>query len=79
MKYKTTLDGSYIVNCFIDRRETDPSPSLFYQKDAESIIVRLNGYAIIPIEKYRKLTKEDMLIDESQIAQANKDFYGEIS
>ena len=79
MKYIKCKDGSYVTNCYVKRRETDPSPYLFFQTpDGESLRPHLNGYAIIPIEEYRELTGQDVGISEAQIDRANKDFYGKI-
>lgn len=58
MKYEKLKDGSYIHNCFIKRRENEKSSILFYQDGDESISAFLNGYAVIPLDEYFRLTDE---------------------
>ncbi len=41
----------YVINCLIEPRDSEKSP-LFNPTTAEA---RLDGYAIIPLEKYNKL------------------------
>ena len=48
---------SYVTNCFIERRQDDRGVRLFENVDGKPVI-RLDGYAIVPIEKYRKMCLE---------------------
>ena len=64
MKYKKCRDGSYVTNCYILRREADSSNYLFYAKEDMSITAHLNGYAIIPMEKYAELVELARLADD---------------
>ena len=59
MKHEKCEDGSYLGNCHLQRRENDPAPYLFNQSGTEYISCCLNGYAIIPLEEYQKLTGQD--------------------
>jgi len=57
-KYEKLEDGSYLHNCFLVRRNNDPSNILFYQDGDNGVTARLNGYAIIPLEEYFELKDE---------------------
>lgn len=46
---------SKLMNCTIIAREEDKNKNLFYGKIDGEILCSLDGYAIIPIEHYRKL------------------------
>lgn len=73
--YKKTKDGSYIHNCVIAPRADRKEP-LFWQSD-ETISCRLNGYAIIPIEEYERLTGKSTGIVSKPLEDAEKQLHGE--
>ena len=70
-KFKKCEDGSYIHNCYVERRDGDPVDALFYS-DHKTMTARLNGYAIIPIDVYAKLSGKPTLISEDAIREADK-------
>ena len=77
-EYKKHKDGSYVHNCYIERRIDDMSKYMFYQSNDEYISAFLNGYAIIPLEKYYKLIdKEFPDQDKENIIEADKQLYKE--
>ena len=70
-KYEKGKDGSYLHNCYMERREGDVSPWMFHcDGDTGSVIAALNGYAIIPMERYAKLVGKDY--DEKAICDADE-------
>ena len=48
---------SYIKNCLVEPKE-DEKGAIFCSNEKGEIIAHLDGYAIIPREKYEKLIKE---------------------
>ena len=49
-------DGSHIWNCLLERRPDDTNKYMFNQSaDNDHISCFLDGYAIVPIEKYERL------------------------
>ena len=72
MKYNKCKDGGFVHNCLIVRREGDTSPHMFSQ-NSERCTPTLNGYAIIPMEDYAKLTGR--AFDAKAIADADKDLH----
>ena len=52
-------DNSYITNCLIIRRQDNSSDVLFSDNGDGSVNVYLNGYAIVPVEKYMELGGAD--------------------
>lgn len=75
MKYKTMLDGSYLHNFFLRRRNDEPSPYLFrITENRVNLTAFLNGYAIIPLEEYYKLIGEKYL-NSKFIKQADKELH----
>jgi hypothetical protein len=50
---KDNKNKSYIYNCFVSPKEGETE--LLLQIFEDTAIVRLNGYAIIPMEEYNKL------------------------
>ena len=72
MSYGKTKNGSYVHNCLIERRENEKAAILFYVEDSE-IGVYLNGYAVIPLEKYKELLGEKF--DGEYIEKADKELY----
>ena len=71
MKYNKCKDGGFVHNCLTVRREGDKSAHMFKQLGDDSLTACLNGYAIIPMEEYAKLTGCDF--DAQAIAEADKD------
>jgi len=59
------MKESSIENCYIKCRKTDSNIVLFNLtndgKGIENVSVNLNGYAIIPIEDYEKITGVTLL------------------
>ena len=74
MEFEKCKDGSYIWNCFVERRKDDPSTTVF-SGDDKTITAHLNGYAIIPLERYCELTGEPFNSDRIKEAdsQLNKE------
>ena len=62
-----TADGSYIHNNLIIARKGDGK---LFTLSGETVSCRLNGYAIIPVEKYYKLTGE--VIPENLMNKINE-------
>jgi len=56
MKYEKLKDGGFVHNCHLIPRGDEKADYLFYQDGDKSITAFLNGYAIIPLEDYFKLT-----------------------
>jgi len=81
-KYEKCSDGSYLHNCYISPREEDKEKALFSQ-GRESITAHLNGYAVIPMEEYARLTNRDFSKDFrwqiSAAKEADKQLSGEAS
>ena len=76
MKYKKSENGSFIHNCLIARRKEEPEATLFEQLNKSGdMLASLNGYAIIPLEEYAKLTGIEY--DKEAIIQADKDLNNE--
>ncbi|MCG7948061.1 MAG: hypothetical protein JAZ07_17085 [Candidatus Thiodiazotropha endolucinida] len=73
--YEKCKDGSYVHNCFVVRREDDKSPTLFYQNGNEHVSAFLNGYAVIPLEEYERLTGEPTLIERQSIKKADEELH----
>ena len=48
----------YIHNCTIKRKDSDEGP--LFEIVNDHVIARLDGYAIIPMEEYRRLTKYEL-------------------
>ncbi len=73
MKYQKSKNGSYIHNSLIKRR-LDTSTTIISQNGVENTSVSLNGYAIIPLDEYRKYIGERMTEEENErIRNADKD------
>ena len=74
MDFEKCKDGSYIWNCFVERRKDDPSTVIF-GGDNKTITAHLNGYAIIPLERYCELAGEPFNSDRMKEAdyQLNKE------
>ena len=55
------METGYIINCLIKRKEGDDSEVLFRQHGEgqlkDVVICYLDGYAVIPIEEYKELTR----------------------
>jgi hypothetical protein len=66
-EFKKLADGSYVHNCYLEGRDSDPAEFMFKQNADDSISAFLNGYAIIPIETYEELSGKDF---------SGKDFSG---
>lgn len=47
---------SHFTNCLFELKENEQN-SLFTNYGDETFIVKLDGYALIPMEKYRKLNR----------------------
>ena len=84
MKYEKGKDGSHLHNCYIERRDGDLSEQLF-RNDGGVITAFLNGYAIIPIDRYACLVEmaspgdarlRPVVFSHEDIEAANKDLYG---
>lgn len=73
IEYRKARDGGFVCNCYIESRDNEKAPALFYQNVNESITPRLNGYAIIPLKKYMELIGEEF--DPSSIEEADKQLY----
>ena len=74
MDFQKMKDGSFVHNCYIARRRGEKAPLLFRQEsDGSKLIAFLNGYAIIPLEEYKKLKGEDF--DGTLIEKADRDLY----
>lgn len=58
MKYEKAKNGSYLHNCLIEGRKDSPPVAMLTETE-EGLVITLNGYAIIPLEKYAELTGED--------------------
>lgn len=55
---ESTYDGSYVRNCLIKFRE-DHTDFLFgISSDGSKMLVKLDGYAIVPIYEYEELVKK---------------------
>lgn len=52
--FQPALEASYLRNCLIRPRKGEAAP-LFYQRDDGTVVARLDGYAIVPIEDYESL------------------------
>ena len=85
MKYEKKIDGSYFHNNLVELREGEAAKYLFYN-DGERITAFLNGYAIIPIEKYAALVKgaspgnanlNSVYFSMSDIEEANRQLLGD--
>ena len=63
--YEKGKDGSYIHNCLLVRREGDPAISMVSITSDNRVTVTLNGYAIIPLAEYCKLTDNQSYLDET--------------
>lgn len=63
-------NGSYMHNCYLIPREKDRHRRLVINSDNNGVTVRLNGYAIIPLEEYAKLTDFD--VDQKAILLADE-------
>lgn len=81
IEYKKCEDGSYLYNCALVRRDSDPVDLLFHQDGDKSMTARLNGYAIIPLEEYVRLTgpagfpaAKEML---ERVPEADRQLHGE--
>jgi len=48
---------SSITNCIINIRENQKEP-MFDEQDSGDFVIRLDRYAIIPVEEYHALTKK---------------------
>ena len=53
-EYLLKEEESHIINCYFELKDNEKD-SLFTIYDDERFIVKLDGYAIIPIEKYTEL------------------------
>ena len=82
MKYNKGTDGSYLHNCCIIRRNGDPSNVLFHSN--KTISAFLNGYAIIPMEKYARLVEiampsdirlKSVVFSKEQIKEADRELH----
>jgi len=73
--YKKLKNGSYLHNCYIAKREDDPQ-ELIVHEDGRQVFVSLNGYAIIPLEEYEKLTSKDSMETKIRIKNADKQLHG---
>jgi len=73
MKHGKTENGSYVHNCLLILRKGSKVKRLFDLNDP--IIVRLNGYAIIPMEEYIKLKPNETFSDDfmQKIRDAEED------
>jgi hypothetical protein len=49
------LDRSYVTNCYLQVRENETADYLFRFESGDRAVVKLDGYAIIPMEEYRRL------------------------
>tara|TARA_R110002074_G_scaffold199659_1_gene367467 strand:+ start:3062 stop:3286 length:225 start_codon:yes stop_codon:yes gene_type:complete len=73
MKYNKCKDGGFVHNCHIIVREYDKSAHIFKQLGNDSLTACLNGYAIIPMEEYAKLTGCDFNV--KAIDEADKELH----
>ena len=55
-QYLLKEEESHIINCYFELKDNEKD-SLFTSYGDERFIVKLDGYAIIPIEKYTKLNR----------------------
>jgi len=80
MEYEKGIDGSYFHNNLVELREGEAVKYLFYN-DGERITAFLNGYAIIPIEKYAALVNVtspgSVYFSMSDIEEANRQLLGD--
>jgi hypothetical protein len=58
----------YIANCYLHQRETDPT---IFEVDNNTLTIRLNNYAIIPMEIYRMLQQLAHLPEDEVHAAPN--------
>ena len=56
VKAETQID-SYVKNCYLEGRIPDSSKPLFTRKVNGEYVASLDGYAIIPLERYYELMK----------------------
>ena len=74
MEFQKMKDGSYVHNCYIAPRSGEKAFVLFgYEPVGGGITAFLNGYAVIPLEEYKKLKGEDF--DGTSIEKAYRDLY----
>lgn len=75
MSYNKSANGSYLHNCYVKRRDSDPAPSLFTSDDGTDIFCSLNGYAIIPMEEYAVLVGMDFAQKQANIKAADEELH----
>lgn len=73
-KYEKGKNDSYCHNSLVIIRDGDPAPALIHS-DLDGVFARLNGYAIIPMEKYCELT--DGAYDDQYIKQADLELWND--
>lgn len=82
IKHPIVVGSNFIYNCLVEARNGVPSPIVNYR--GRGLVAELNGYAIIPAERYIELRKIESLDFEEcevyedldwkkQIAQADKE------
>lgn len=70
-------DGSHLHNCVIQIRE-DSKASWLFDGTGETVTCFLNGYAIIPLEEYARLTGEDYSANIASAKEFDKIMYPEV-
>lgn len=53
-----SIPTGYIRNCSVESRPGEAEPWLFYVHPSGQVVCRLNGYAVVPLEKYEALRAE---------------------
>ena len=75
MEYMKATNGSYMHNCLVVRRESDPEMTIV-NGSTDNVSVSLNGYAIIPIEDYFKLKGEGSDLTMAKVKKVSRELHG---
>lgn len=69
--------GGYITSCWIDTRNDGGRPIFGIDQDG-NVVIRLAGYAIVPIEKYAEFFEGEKRAKMLAMAELGKKFLEEL-
>ena len=54
---ESATQTSYVKNCFIKVRKDETNAHLIFADDKGNVVVKLDGYAIVPLDEWKRLSE----------------------